>query len=399
MKRKNAFTLVELLVVITIIGILSSLITVAVGGARRAAKRATITMELSQISNALELYKGEFGEYPPDLADEAAVVRHVKKRWPRFSLATTATGTTTERQQYVAFMTAISHFYRGSNRVSLLNTYGFPVASTTRFLDDTDSQDYGDLQNDSVYIAAIPLWLGGFPNEDGVFKGFSADPTAPFGKFINGNNVAINDGQPLTAYYSGCSYDHLSIGQQDEKSVKIVMQIGKNVSFAASKNDAVFPYFVNEIRADLKVPYVYFKAKGAGDTTYANLIGTNQFEIKYYNFNGFFSNDPVWSELGAVTPYAQLGDPLNTPTAGKTTWVDPSKYQLIHPGLDGKFGTSVAVTGTNKYTISGSNPSQDLTLTHFRSLLTDAVGNTIGKDDFDNMTNFSGSNELKTLID
>jgi prepilin-type N-terminal cleavage/methylation domain-containing protein len=50
---RSAFTLTELLVVITIIAILTSLITVAAVNALRTAKQARITMEMQQISNAL----------------------------------------------------------------------------------------------------------------------------------------------------------------------------------------------------------------------------------------------------------------------------------------------------------------------------------------------------------
>jgi prepilin-type N-terminal cleavage/methylation domain-containing protein len=49
----SGFTLTELLVVITIIAILTSLITVAAVNALRTAKQARITMEMQLISNAL----------------------------------------------------------------------------------------------------------------------------------------------------------------------------------------------------------------------------------------------------------------------------------------------------------------------------------------------------------
>ena len=39
---------------------------------------------MSQLSMALDEYKNRYGEYPPDLNDEAAVVRHLKRRWPRY---------------------------------------------------------------------------------------------------------------------------------------------------------------------------------------------------------------------------------------------------------------------------------------------------------------------------
>ncbi|NOY41994.1 MAG: prepilin-type N-terminal cleavage/methylation domain-containing protein [Planctomycetes bacterium] len=63
---KSAFTLTELLVVITIIAVLASLITVAVGNALRKAKQAAITLEIQQLSGSFEDFKNEYGAYPPN---------------------------------------------------------------------------------------------------------------------------------------------------------------------------------------------------------------------------------------------------------------------------------------------------------------------------------------------
>ena len=67
-RRRNrwAFTLVELLVVISIIGILSAM---TVGVARLASekmKRERIVGELNSLVTAIEAYKAKFGSYPPD---------------------------------------------------------------------------------------------------------------------------------------------------------------------------------------------------------------------------------------------------------------------------------------------------------------------------------------------
>ena len=62
----SAFTLTELLVVITIIAILAGLLTGAVMGAMRRARQAAITLDIQQLAGSIEDFKNEIGAYPPN---------------------------------------------------------------------------------------------------------------------------------------------------------------------------------------------------------------------------------------------------------------------------------------------------------------------------------------------
>ncbi|WKZ24474.1 MAG: prepilin-type N-terminal cleavage/methylation domain-containing protein [Patescibacteria group bacterium] len=63
-KTAKAFTLIELLVVIAIIGILSTLVIVALGNSRTSARDAKRLNDLKAMANALELYYADNNAYP-----------------------------------------------------------------------------------------------------------------------------------------------------------------------------------------------------------------------------------------------------------------------------------------------------------------------------------------------
>src|SRR3954465_7433190 len=63
-RRYNAFTLVELIVVVGIIAILSALVLSTVGYARKKAARARCETEIAAMAAACENYKADSGVYP-----------------------------------------------------------------------------------------------------------------------------------------------------------------------------------------------------------------------------------------------------------------------------------------------------------------------------------------------
>ncbi len=70
MRNRKGFTLIELLVVVAIIGLLSAVVLVSLGSARKAANDARRKADLKQIANAMEMYYDLQNYYPSIAADD-----------------------------------------------------------------------------------------------------------------------------------------------------------------------------------------------------------------------------------------------------------------------------------------------------------------------------------------
>lgn len=311
MKTRHAFTLVEVLTVVVIISILATLVTVAAAAAMRAAKIGRVGMEASHIARALESYKADFGEYPPDFFDDIELVRHVKRRWPRMDFSLKPPGVIDA--EYIR--DSINGGYREYN-----NTVDFTAVRSP--------------------LGALAFWLGGFPDTEGKLSGFNADPENPF--FAN-------------------PFIRLEDRVYDKKEYLGKRELGENKSVRLEQvgGGARIPVIGTEISTGNFVPFVYFKGKAdGGDSAYRFNLPSTPDVIKYLGLG----------DLGRCVPYAEEKDN----GSGIVKWKNSTTFQLIHPGMDGRFGTD------NERIIN--------------------TGNGILQPDLDNITNISDYKELKSIL-
>lgn len=276
---RRAFTLVEMLTVIVIIGILAALISGATIYARARAREAAIYAQVKQLEAALMEYKNQYGEFPPDFwglhsndpniraQAEQELRRHLRKRWPR----------------YAAGADPVTQFYYDLQCL----TYVKPDGTEVEFKMDAKKFDAA---------TALVFWLGGLPEEPPVSggtyvpAGFFADEEHPF-----------QFGRPRTG----------PLFEFDPKKIDYDDSDGNNsVDFVR--------YFPEGPDAP---PVVYFRSKkdpATGRSSYA--------------VNGVIAHFEHTTDDVAVA-YLDGGTVSATPA-----WRNPDTFQIVHPGLDGMFG-------------------------------------------------------------
>ncbi|MFK7777969.1 MAG: type II secretion system protein [Gimesia sp.] len=96
-QNRRAFTLIELLIAITIIALLLGLLFPAIGSVRLAAQRAQVRAEISNLETAITAFRADFGMDPPSgivLQEDGGATWDqrskglIRKMWPQFNFGT-----------------------------------------------------------------------------------------------------------------------------------------------------------------------------------------------------------------------------------------------------------------------------------------------------------------------
>jgi prepilin-type N-terminal cleavage/methylation domain-containing protein len=292
---RSAFTLTELLVVITIIAILAALITAGAVNALNASKRAAITLEIGQLADGIERFKNETGgAYPPNAMnfqtpDPLVIndfIRSFRKAFPR-------------HQEHEGLLRRLA------GQTGSLGSENPPSNATA-------------LPGGMNSAEALYFWLGGF----------SADPVYPISG-AGGPAFDISVGEVMESRNRLYEFDLARLGPRNSAGVfnstdlptpgpgRFVTYNNPTTTGGPTLRINLWTYAPRNSTSS----FAYFDASRHDPVTYdldmSGSLGANIFALKKIR-EGFSGT--------------------GTPTTSDIHFVNKGKYQILHAGLDNAWG-------------------------------------------------------------
>ena len=307
-RQSRGFTLVELLVVITIIGILVGLITVAAIGALKAAREAEIKAEINQIDTGFMEYKNKTTAFPPNCQTDGSgannpiserdVLTDVKRHMQQVA------GRSQEPPELIA-------------RLAGLTPLGAQLSPSD-----------GGLQGGMTAGEAVVFWLGGFSTDPKYPISGEGGPSYPIQAMGQPENRTLDPIENRNWVFPadvGRLQPRGDDGYFDESQ-------GRFIEYQIRINGVVQWRRINfwqYVPRKSGQPYLYFDTSRHPAYDVTSGLPPSRFD------------PPAATDLAATPLHVHAFKKINQTTgtnAPPIQFVDPEKFQVIHCGLDEAWG-------------------------------------------------------------
>lgn len=346
---RRGFTLVEMLVVISIVGLLAGLLIRVTSQALRRGRLAAVESEISQLQNAMTDAKTKFGTVPPSLGGpiedttplafpaetlaqrQARIMRFLARAFPAY-VPDPSIAPYTDWQQRMAYATLWTPNFANDNLAGAGNLADW--VDPGKNCCNVDTLDPAEM---------LVLWLGGIPRRRqvavGQFQfettGFSADPAAPF-------RMAVTRQE----WNSG----HASWQQQGLVDNQRTPRLFDFQGGRLLDNDGDgWPEYYPDLSATVRSPFVFFSSQDypfRPAYPYFNDLSATTASVPGNDALTSVSELTLMARWGLAKPFASRVTASNgTYNAWDVAWVQPEGFQIVCSGLDGVYGGRPTFTG------------------------------------------------------
>ena len=326
--QRVGFTLVELLMVILIIGILVSMLVVAVNPVLQTAREFAVTQEMKQMDLAIENFRNKNGFYPPSFVGfvrapnmEAQLLPYLNKLSPNHQ--------------------ELSPMFPGVSRLRVWwNAIGCKL---------NDSGSLIFWLNGLSTNKQFPI-TGGLPLVDAMGNVVTTGGNAQLPVIFNGDFVVrVNMAGAVQTNTNGSNEFDL-VGPLERESL-----------FDFNGGQLSDQFFNPALATPGLAP------TGAGIRVYNQAFGNAKFDLAYRYRNSAFYGDPQGT--------AGVAFHINTDGTPPQVFLNPNTFQISTLGLDGRVST-LASTAINKPTTTPSgDPPTAQQLTDWQSFNGDNIAN------------------------